>query len=889
MSRGQLRVYLGAAPGVGKTFRMLDEGSRRAARGTDVVVGYVETHNRPRTAERLAGLELLARKEVSYRGSTFTEMDVDAVLARKPQVTLVDELAHTNIPGSAREKRWQDVELLLEAGIDVISTVNVQHLESVNDVVEAITGVPQRETVPDSVVRAADQVELVDLTPEALRRRMAHGNIYAPEKVDAALANYFRPGNLTALRELALLWLADSVDEGLQRYRQQHGINATWETRERVVVALTGGPEGDALIRRAARIAARATGGELLAVHVARSDGLAGASSTALASQRVLVESLGGSYHSVVGDNTPTALLEFARAQNTTQIVMGASRRPPLRAALTGAGVGATVTRLSGPIDVHMVSHDYVGQGRVLPKLTRGLTVRRRLAGTAVAAVLLAALTPLLAALRSHLSLGSDLLLYLVAIVIVALIGGFYPALAAAVAGSLLLNWYFTPPIHSLTVNNADDVIALAVFLVVTALVSTVVDQSARRSRDAARASAEAETLSTLAGSLLRGEQALPALLERVQETFRMQAVSLLRRRSSAPGSAGAAPHQPEAGSLRGTWTCVASVGADPCMHPEDGDIEVPVSDELALVLRGRPLPAEDQRILAAFAAEVAAAYQQRQLQEAAAAAIPVAEADRMRTALLNAVSHDLRSPLAVAKAAVTSLRSAEVDWAEADRLELLGSADAALDRLTALVTNLLDLSRLQAGVLSVFPRPVGLDDVVSLTLDHLPAAAAVQVDVPPDLPEVLADPGLLERAVANVVQNALRYTPAGVPVRLAGSTHGSVVELRVIDRGPGIPEADREQIFAPFQRRDDHSTSVSAGVGLGLAIARGFTEAMSGTLTMDDTPGGGLTAVICLPAAGRLDQDWTGQPGPIQQRTWAGGTWAEASDAVPNGSGTAP
>ena len=281
--RGQLRIYLGAAPGVGKTFAMLDEGRRRAARGTDVVVGFVETHGRPRTAAQIGDLEVVPRRTISYRGSDVRRDGPRRRCSRAaPQVALVDELAHTNVPGAEHEKRWQDVEALLEAGIDVISTVNIQHLESLNDVVEAITGVPQRETVPDSVVRAAEQVELVDMTPEALRRRMAHGNIYPPEKVDAALSNYFRPGNLTALRELALLWLADRVEEGLQRYREQHGIAGTWETRERVVVALTGGPEGETLIRRAARIAARATGGDLLAVHVARSDGLAGSSVAAL-------------------------------------------------------------------------------------------------------------------------------------------------------------------------------------------------------------------------------------------------------------------------------------------------------------------------------------------------------------------------------------------------------------------------------------------------------------------------------------------------------------------------------------------------------------------------------------------------------------------------------
>ena len=395
--RGTLRVYLGAAPGVGKTYTMLEEGHRRLSRGTDVVVAFVETHNRVHTAELLAGLEVVPRRVLEYRGTRFEEMDLDAVLARHPQVALVDELAHTNVPGSEHAKRWQDIERLLEAGITVISTVNIQHLESLNDVVQAITGVPQRETVPDSVVRAAEQVELVDMTPEALRRRMAHGNIYAPDKVDAALANYFRPGNLTALRELALLWLADSVEEGLQRYRERHGIAATWETRERVVVALTGGPEGDALIRRAARIAARATGGELLAVHIARSDGLAGSSIAALDQQRLLVESLGGSYHSVVGDDVAESVLEFARANNATQIVIGASRRHPLVASLTGPGTGMTITRRSGSIDVHVVTHDYIGKGRVLPRVTGGLTTRRRLAGLVTGTVLFALLVPLCA------------------------------------------------------------------------------------------------------------------------------------------------------------------------------------------------------------------------------------------------------------------------------------------------------------------------------------------------------------------------------------------------------------------------------------------------------------------------------------------------------------
>jgi two-component system sensor histidine kinase KdpD len=840
--RGQLRVYLGAAPGVGKTFRMLDEGRRRYERGTDVVVAFVETHGRSHTAERIGDLPVMGRKLITYRDTAFEEMDLEAVLERHPQVALVDELAHSAVPGAGYEKRWQAVERLLEAGIDVISTVNVQHLDSLNDVVESITGVPQRETVPDSVVRAAEQIELVDMTPEALRRRMAHGNIYAANKVDAALGNYFREGNLTALRELALLWLADSVEEGLRHYRQAHNIAKTWETKERVVVALTGGPEGVTLIRRAARVAVRSSGGDLLAVHIARGDGLSGSSIAALDQQRLLVESLGGSYHSVAGDNIAASVLDFARANNATQIVIGASRRNPIFAALTGPGTGMTIARISGSIDVHVVGHDYIGKGRVLPTLTMGLTPKRRLTGLVIGLLLLAVLVPICTALRHQLTLGSDLLLFQLAVVICSLVGGFYPAIVAAVAASLLLNYYFVAPIHKFTISRPENLLSLVVFVVVAILVSRVVDLAARRTAEAARSNAEAETLSTLAGSVLRGEEAVTALLERVRETFAVTSVSLLRRDVAAPSGS--------LSGLRGGWSVVASVGAEPCVGPEDADTEAAIAENFTLALRGRALAAEDRRLLAAFGTEVAVAYQQRQLSVQADKATSLAQADRSRTALLNAVSHDLRTPIASAKAAVSSLRSDEVSWSEQDRQELLASADSALDRLTALVTNLLDLSRLQAGALSVTLRPVGLDDVVSRTVAMTAGGEDVELDVSPLLPEALADPGLLERVLANLIENAMRYSPSGSFVRVAGSTHGDVVELRVIDRGPGIRGEDREAVFEAFQRRDDGAVSTSSGVGLGLAIARGFIDAMHGTITLDDSPGGGLIVTISLPIA---------------------------------------
>jgi len=839
--RGQLRIYLGAAAGVGKTYAMLSEGHRRQERGADVVVAFAETHGRQHTAVLLEGLEVVPRARVSYRDATFEEMDVDAVLARKPQIALVDELAHTNVPGSRNAKRWQDIEELLDAGIEVISAVNIQHLESLNDVVEQITGVPQRETVPDAIVRAADQVELVDMTAEALRRRMAHGNIYPPEKIDAALTNYFRTGNLTALRELALLWLADKVDEGLQKYRAEHDIHKTWEARERVVVALTGGPEGDTLIRRAARIAARSTGGDLLAVHVTKSDGLTGGNPANLTRQRQLVESLGGTYHQVVGDDISDALLTFARAENATQLVLGASRRTWLLAMLTGPGIGARTIRDSGPIDVHMVTHSHAGsRWTLLPRYRGGITPRRQVAGYILAAALAPLVTLALTGVRSGVNLTSDVLIYLVAVIAVAVTGGFVPALLEAIAASLLLNYYFVLPIHQWTIAEANNALALGVFVAVGLVVSWVVDIAARRTKQAIRANAESEVMVTTAGSILRGQGTVDAVLERAREAFGMRSATLLECRSGdGSGTRGPAAE----------WAVLGSVGDAPVTRPDDADVNVPISDRLSLALAGRPLAASDRRVLGAFAAYAAVALEQQRLAAEAEAAKPIAAADRMRTALLAAVSHDLRTPLASAKAAVTSLRSPDVHWDARDVDELLATADESLDRLTHLVENLLDMSRLQAGALSLFPRPTGLDEIVARALDSLePLGRDVRVDIPEALPAVQADPAILERVVVNLTENALRYSPADQAPLITASALGDRVELRVVDRGPGIPEQDRERMFVPFQRLGD--TDNTTGVGLGLALSRGLTEAMEGSLTADDTPGGGLTMTVSLPAA---------------------------------------
>ncbi|MEV4231048.1 sensor histidine kinase KdpD [Streptomyces bobili] len=834
MARGKLRIYLGAAPGVGKTYAMLSEAHRRVERGTDCVVAFVEHHHRPRTEVMLHGLEQIPRRELTYRGSTFTEMDVEAALARRPRVALVDELAHTNIPGSRNDKRWQDVEELLAAGIDVVSTVNIQHLESLGDVVESITGVRQRETVPDEVVRRADQIELVDMSPQALRRRMAHGNIYKPDKVDAALSNYFRPGNLTALRELALLWVADRVDAYLTEYRSEHRVSAIWGSRERIVVGLTGGPEGRTLIRRAARLAEKGAGGEVLAVYISRSDGLTAASPKELAVQRTLVEDLGGTFHHVVGDDIPVALLDFSRGANATQIVLGVSRRKGWQYVF-GPGVGATVARESGPdLDVHLITHDEVGKGRGLPVARSARLGRSRLIWgwfTGLGGPLL--LTWVLSGLFPNVGLANDMLLFLAMTVAAALLGGLFPALASAATGSLLLNWYFTQPVHTLTIADPKNIVAIAIFVGVAVSVASVVDLAARRTHQAARLRAESEILSFLAGNVLRGETSLEALLERVRETFGMESVALLERESDV------AP-----------WTCAGSVGPQPCAVPDDADVDVPVGDHMALALTGRVLPAEDRRVLAAFAAQAVVVLDRRRLQEEAERARALAEGNRIRTALLAAVSHDLRTPLAGIKAAVTSLRSDDVEWSQQDQADLLEAIEDGADRLDHLVGNLLDMSRLQTGTVTPIIRETDLDEVVPMALGGVPDAG-VELDIPETLPMVDVDRGLLERSVANIVENAVKYSPADTAVLVSASAIADRVEVRVVDRGPGVPDEAKDRIFEPFQRYGDSPRG--NGVGLGLAVARGFAEAIGGTLHAEDTPGGGLTMVLSLPKAASL------------------------------------
>ncbi|MGC1739492.1 MAG: sensor histidine kinase KdpD [Mycobacterium sp.] len=827
--RGELRIYLGAAPGVGKTCAMLGEAHRRLERGTDVVAAVVESHGRKKVGELIKGIEVIPPHYIPYRGTMFPELDVEAVLRRKPEVALVDEYAHSNVPGSANAKRWKDIETLLDAGITVISTLNIQHLESLNDVVAQITGVEQRETVPDEIVRKAAQIELVDITPEALRRRLAHGNVYPSQRIDAALTNYFRAGNLTALREIALLWLADQVDAALAKYRADKKITDTWEARERVVVAVTGGPESETLVRRASRIASKSSA-QLMVVHVVRGDGLSGVSPREMGKVRELAASLGATVHVVVGDDVSTALLDFARETNATQLVLGSSRRSRW-ASFFSEGIGAATINDSGKIDVHMVTHEQANRSLELS----AISPRTRQVLSWLAAVTMPwAILALTIRLDAVLDLGAKSTLFFAGVIGVALFGGVAPAVLSGVLSGALLDYFHTEPRYSFAVANTSNLVTIVLLLGVAMAIALLVDAAASRAREARRATQEAELLALFAGSVLRGAD-LATLLERVREAYSQRAVCLVR-------------------DVDGRFEPVASVGKDPCSTVDSADTAVKVgNDEFWMLMSGRRLTGRDRRVLSVVATQAAGLVKQHELAEEAGKVQSLAEADELRRLLLSALGHDLRTPLTAAKAAVSSLRAEDVWFSPEDTGELLATVEESIDQLTSLVANLLDSSRLAAGVVRPELTEVYLEEVVQRALVGIGGRSTnfgrgsldrVKVEVGGTV--AMADAGLLERVLSNVIDNALHYAPASV-VRVNAGQVGTRVLINVVDDGPGVSKGAAEQMFQPFQRLGDCDTTT--GLGLGLSVAKGFVEAMDGTITASDTPGGGLTILIDLAA----------------------------------------
>jgi two-component system sensor histidine kinase KdpD len=893
VARGKLRLYLGAAPGVGKTYAMLNEGWRRRERGTDVVVGWVQEHGRPHTDAQIRDLEILPRRTLEYRGQTFEEMDVEGVLARRPQLALVDELAHTNVPGSKHPKRWQDVEELLDAGINVISTINLQHLESLNDVVEQITGVTQHETVPDPVVRAADQIELVDMAPEALRRRLAHGNIYPPERIDPALANYFRTGNLTALRELALLWVADRVDEELNDYRERHSIAGPWETKERVVVSLTGSRGSAVLIRRAARMAMR-TKAELVGVHVRTDDALTGAGAQGLVQNRALLDDLGGRFVEVVGTDVAPALVQVARAENATQLVMGATHRSRLNEFVRGSIINSVIRAAGGSLDVHVIATqpelqpdsdaDAGAEGAVVTgpdadrqrakgQSTTGgrsrhlfapLPIRRRIGALVIGVIGFPLLTLVLTADRGVDSLATALSSYLVLVVVVAAVGGVWPAALAAIAGFLLSNYFFAPPIHTFTIADARDILALVMFLVTAGVVSWLVDLAARRTATAVQARTDAQMLARVAGRMIAPEgNPLPALLGELLVAFRLEAAAVLRpgddqRMQSGSGDASPTPTP--------RWSAVVTAGHQPPRSPDEASVVLPLTEREVLALRGPALSAEDREILTGFAAQLATALESDRLHAEAAEIDSLARANQLRSALLAAVSHDLRTPLASIKAASSSLLSDQLEFGPDETRILIHTIENEADRLNSIVENLLDMSRLQTGSMEVLDQTTDVNEVIETAVTSLgPRGERVEVNLPAVLPRVRTDPVLLERAVANLIDNSLTHA-GGKGLRVEAGPVAGRVHIRIIDRGPGIPREDRDRIFLPFQRLGDSANH--RGVGLGLAVARGFVEAVGGALDIEDTPGGGCTMVVRIPEERPEDRPASTADEPVLRTT---------------------
>ncbi|NYG57280.1 two-component system sensor histidine kinase KdpD [Nocardioides daedukensis] len=795
-------------------------------------------------------------------------MDLDAILLRSPSVVLVDELAHTNVPGSRHEKRWQDVQTLREAGIEVISTVNIQHLESLNDVTEAITGIRQRETVPDDVVRAADQIELVDMSPQALRRRMAHGNIYTADKVDAALSQYFREGNLTALRELALLWLADRVEEGMDRYREKHQIDSTWATRERIIVPVSGGPESSTLMRRASRIASRAAAGEWSALYVARRDGLTGVSPDVLTGLRQKAEQLGGTFHTVVSDDPAEGILDFARAENASQVVVGASRRGRI-SALLRPGVGERVVAASGDIDVHIVAHDYSRGTMIGPRSPETLSRRRRTLG-----YVFGVLTPTLVSLLLWLThqwhgLTTEALILMVVVVATALVGGLLPAVIAALASGILLNLFFVPPLYVLTINEPENALAILLFVLVGVAVATVVDNAARRTKQAIKARAEADALTVLSHSLLNATDDPQGLLSSACELFNARGAAIIRssRTDTEPASGGSGADMgngtngaeteitarrdgPGTGAEQSHGEGVprvevlASCG-EPPLTIEAADMVADIDDVTVLALAGTKLPASQRGLLNAYAAYARVMTERRAATAAEVERLRLTEVDRTRTALLAAVSHDLRSPLSAVKMAVDSLGALDVTWSEEDKADFLETIREATERLITLVNNLLDMSRIHTGSIRAAVSEISLARAVRNSLVPLDGGVRIQVDIDEEL-VVLADPGLLDRVLANIAENALKYTPDQATITIDAAPVGSDrVALRIADTGPGVRDRDHDRLFAPFQRLGD--VPGQDGVGLGLAVARGLLEAIGGTVTTEDTPGGGLTFLLEL------------------------------------------
>ncbi|WP_018181651.1 sensor histidine kinase [Kaistia granuli] len=853
--RGRLKIFLGAAPGVGKTYEMLQSGHAKRRSGVDVVIAVVETHGRAETEALVDGFEVVPRRKIAHRGQILEEMDLDAVLARRPQLVLVDELAHTNAPESRHPKRYMDVEELLDAGIDVYTTLNIQHVESLNDVVAQITRVRVRETVPDSVLDGADDIEVVDLSPADLIHRLQEGKVYLPTTAKRAVHHFFQPGNLTALRELALRRTAQRVDEQLLSHMQSHAIAGPWGAGERVLVCVSEDPRAPALVRYAKRLADRLHAPfEALYVETARSQQLSEAEHDRIAEVLRLAEHLGGEATTLPGGDRSIAedVLGHARTRNVNHIIIGKSERSRWFEMLHGSVVHELVRR-SGAISVHVIA----GEASAAPAESLAGKPAARAANGGPPIAYLAALGAVAAStgisklIQPYVGIENVDLIFLLGIIAVAGRYGLLPALAATAAASLAYNFFFLPPTYTFTIADPTNVAALVIFAIVTVVVSNLaarVRAQAITARSRARTTEQLYSFSRKLAGVGAIDDVLWATVYQVASMLKVKVVVLLGERDQFAVRAGYPPEDmiDPADIAAAKWAFEndqpAGRGSDTL--PGGKWLFLPLKTGRSAIGavgissddRSGPILTPDQRrLLDALADQAALAIERVYLVEDVDRARLTAETDRLRSALLTSISHDLKTPLAGILGAAGTLRDFGSGLDDATKDDLLRTIQDESERLNRFIANLLDMTRLESGAVEPNFALHDVDEIVGSVLNR--AAKILRdhrlaVAIAPDLPMIRVDPVLFEQVLFNLVDNAAKYAPAGSEIRLEAVAGQKSLTIRLIDEGAGVPGEDLDRIFGKFYRvqKGDH---VRAGTGLGLSIARGFVEAMGGTIVV--------------------------------------------------------
>ena len=861
--RGRLKVFLGMAPGVGKTYEMLRAARRRKAEGEDVLIGVVETHGRRETEALLRGLEVLPRRPIEYRDRTLMEFDIDQALARKPKLLIVDEYAHSNAPGSRHPKRWQDVDELLAAGVDVWTTLNVQHLESLVDVVLRITGVRQRETVPDSALSRADDIELVDITPDELRQRLAEGKVYVPETARLAADNFFKPENLTALRELALRRMAQTVDDQLVAAMRERGVEGPWAAGERILVLVGGDAMGATLVRAGRRLSDMMMDAPWTVAHVERPNrNPPGAEAAARTRDHLkLAEQLGGSTVVLTSDDVVGAVMDYARRNNVTQIVLGKSRDHRLRE-LFGQILASALLREAKGAAIHVVTEP----GEHAPprvRLAKPAKVDLRGHGAAVGLVGVAAGC---ATLVDQLASGANLaMVFLLSVLGSGIALGLWPAVTAAAAAAFVYNFFFLDPRLTVRIGHPTDVLTFGVFFVValtTGWLTGRIRDQARRT--AARASAIASLLAAsqrLSASAAKAEAA-HVLAEQISAAAGAKAIVLLPQGEELTPVAGA-PHLELLGAgdmaaARWAWERGEAAGFGTGTLPHAGWTLWPLQGVrsrvgVAGVEAGALRPGSDEeRLVQALIGQGAVALERAEFATVAVEAETLRRSDQFRSALLNSISHDLRTPLSTVLGSATTLIDYGASMPAATRTDLLEGIREEAERLNRYVGNLLDMTRLEGGALNIRTDWVDVRDVLRAAVDRVSrrlGARRVERDFPTELSPVRLDPNLLEQAVVNILENAIAYSPDGTPIEIAAYEDRSNVVLSIEDEGKGIPTAELQRVFEKFRRMEEPSDR-SKGAGLGLSISKGFVEAMGGRIAAASPIHGdhGTRVLISLP-----------------------------------------